>query len=181
MSLVTASTGITGTVHAELLDTLSGAPARFEASFRGIPPHYIRFRPEDWSAVPGEKFSPAEQACHLRDIEIEGYHVRIRRMLSEHNPDLASIDSYELAQMRRYDRADPEAALADFRAARAQTIAMLGGLTAEQLQRPGTFAEYGRLTLGGLIHLLCSHDLQHLSSMHWLLTKMSGPGLAARS
>jgi hypothetical protein len=174
MSLATASTGTIGAVHAGVLDTLSGAPARFAALFRGIPPQYIRFRPADWSAVPGEKFSPAEQACHLRDLEIEGYHVRIRRMLSEHNPHLASIDSYELAQVRHYDRADPEEAVAGFRAARAQTIAMLGGLTVEQLQRPGTFAEYGRLTLGGLIHLLCSHDLQHLSSMHWLLTKMSG-------
>jgi hypothetical protein len=162
------------TQHADVLETLSMTPVRFEALFRMFPAEHLRFRPEDWTAVPGEMFAPAEQACHLRDIEIEGYHVRIRRMLTEHNPDLASIDSYELARLRAYDRADPEEALAGFRAARTQTIAMLRGLTAEQLQRPGMFAEYGRLTLSGLMHLLCSHDLQHLSSMHWLLTKMSG-------
>src|SRR5688572_9442054 len=158
--------------HADVLEILSMTPVRIEALFRMVRPEHVRFRPEDWTAVPGEMFSPAEQACHLRDLEIEGYHVRIRRMSTERNPDLASIDSYELAHLRGYARAEPEEALASFRAARAQTVGMLRGLTAEQLQRPGLFAEYGQLTLGGLIHLLCSHDLQHFSSMHWLLTKM---------
>ena len=45
-------------------------------------------------------------------------------------------------------------------------------LTEAQLARTGTFAEYGALTLRGLLHYLRSHDQQHLACVHWLLGKM---------
>src|SRR4051812_17017744 len=40
---------------------------------------------------PGNRgeFSLTEQACHLRDLEREGYLVRARRMLSETTPQLS--------------------------------------------------------------------------------------------
>jgi hypothetical protein len=42
-----------------------------------------------------------------------------------------------------------------------------------QLSRSGDFAEYGRLTLHGLVHYLRSHDQQHLACIHRLVGKIA--------
>jgi hypothetical protein len=65
-----------------------------------------------------------------------------------------------------------EAALAAFRKARRETVAMLQVARADDWNRKATFAEYGEVSLSGLAHILRSHDLQHLACLHWLLAKM---------
>ncbi len=57
--------------------------------------------------------------------------------------------------------------------------ALLEGVTAEQLERRGTFAEYGPLTLRSLVHYLASHDLQHLACMDWLLGQLHAEASAS--
>ena len=96
-----------------------------------------------------------------------------RRMLEEDRPDLVSLDSYAIAKQRDYAGADPARVLADFRAARAQTVARLRRADSRQLERRGTFAEYGEVSVRGLMHILCSHDQQHIACLHWLLARMS--------
>lgn len=155
------------------LQTLRAMPDQFESVFELVPRSAWTWTPESWDGIPGESFSAIGQACHIRDIEIDGYHVRIRRMLEEQQPDLVSIDSYALAVERRYDECDPAQALTAFRAARAETLALLARVTDDDLQRTGTFAEYGSITLQGLIHFLSSHDQQHLACMQWLLGKIA--------
>jgi hypothetical protein len=147
-------------------------PDRQEAAFRLVPPARRTWTPASWEGIPGERFSPLGQVCHVRDIERLGYHVRIDRILREDGPALASLDSYALAADSRYDDADPGDALAAFRAARASTLRRLETVTAEQLDRRGTFAEYGPLTLRSLVHYLASHDLQHLACMDWMLGQL---------
>ena len=122
--------------------------------------------------MPSEPFTAIEQVCHVRDIEVEGYHVRIRRTLHESNPVLASIDSEKIAKERDYGSADVQDVFASFRAARIKTMAMIAGLSAEQFSRQATFEGYGPLTLRSLVHYLCSHDQQHLAGLQWLLGKI---------
>jgi hypothetical protein len=160
-------------VPASLIESLSSMPQQFERAFRLVPRSRLNWKPESWDGIPGETFSALEQACHLRDIEVDGYHLRIRRMLEESDPTLPSIDSYELARERRYAEADAAQVIAAFGVARGATISMLTRVRSEHLERTGTFEGYGRLTLRGLIHYLCSHDQQHLACMQWLLGKMS--------
>jgi hypothetical protein len=62
---------------------------------------------------------------------------------------------------------------ADFRAARADTVALAAGLSPDQLQRVALF-EGQPVALHNLLHFLCSHDNQHLAGLHWLLGKMNG-------
>ena len=155
-----------------MIETLERMPRDVEALFRLVPPDYWHWTPESWDAIPGERFSPAGQACHLRDIEIEGYQVRIRRMREEHQPVLDSLDSYEIAKVKHYAESDPLSALAVFRQAREETVELLRSISPRQFARTGTFAEYGELTLGALVHYLCSHDQQHLACMQWLLGKI---------
>jgi hypothetical protein len=156
----------------DLLNELEDMPRQLEQALRLVPSERFSWRPESWGGCPSEMFSALEQVCHLRDIEREGYHVRIQRMLNETNPSLESLDSYAMARERRYDSADVETAVAEFRHARGITIGQLRGLSDAALGRTGEFAEYGRLSLRALIHYLRSHDQQHLAGIQWLVGKI---------
>ena len=48
----------------------------------------------EWAAI--------EHLCHLRDIEAEGYNVRIAQLLNEDDPLLRDLDGDALARERRY-------------------------------------------------------------------------------
>ena len=158
-------------MHAVTLLTLAAFPDQLEAHFAAFPPAFTRWAPASWEGVPSEALTAVEQLCHVRDIEIDGYQVRIRRTLEEVHPTLASIDTDALVRERAYARDDPARALAAFRAARTQTLAMISGLSEQQLARTAVFEGYGPLTLRSLIHYLCSHDQQHLAGLQWLLGK----------
>jgi hypothetical protein len=156
----------------KLMEQLSSMPQQLEDVLRLVPAPYLNWKPDVWDGTPGEMFSVVEQVCHLRDIEIEGYHQRIWRLLNEDYPHLDSLDGYLLARERSYFQTTPTDALFTFCAARFNTIKILKGLRQEQLALRGTFAEYGPVTMLGLVHFLRSHDQQHLSSIHWLLGKI---------
>lgn len=154
------------------LDTLAAFPAQLEAHYAAIDDKFKHWAPDSWLGVPSEAFTAIEQICHVRDIEIEGYHVRFRRTLSELNPTLESIDSEPLAITRCYGTQSASAAFAAFRLARAETIALISTLSSEQLARRAQFDGYGPLTLRSLVHYLCSHDQQHLAGLQWLMGKI---------
>lgn len=154
------------------LQTLENFPQQLEAHYAAIPAEFKHWAPPSWDGVPSEAFTAIEQVCHVRDIEIEGYHVRFHRTLNESNPLLASIESEELAKSRAYATADTAAVFASFREARAKTLALICGLSAEQFDRSAEFEGYGPLSLRSLVHYLCSHDQQHLAGLQWLLGKI---------
>ena len=160
-----------GAMHAVTLRALADFPDQLEAHFAAFAPEFVHWAPPSWDGVPSEPLTALEQLCHVRDIEIDGYHVRIRRTLAESTPTLASIDTDALVRERAYARDEPARVLAAFRAARAQTLELIAGLTDAQLARTAVFEGYGPLTLRSLIHYLCSHDQQHLAGLQWLLGK----------
>jgi hypothetical protein len=104
------------------LAALAAFPGQLEAYYSVVPGEYKNWHPESWDGVPSEPFTPIEQVCHVKDIEIDGYHVRFRRLLEESNPLLASLDGEALSQERRYSTADTAAVFAEFRDARTRTI-----------------------------------------------------------
>ena len=159
-------------VDAATLAALAAFPARLAEFYAAVPRERIDWRPPSWDGVPSEPFSPIEQVCHVRDIEIDGYHVRLARTRAESEPELASIDGEALAIERGYARDDAGAALAAFAAARAQTLKSLASVAPSEWSRSAMF-EGRRITLRGLVHLLCSHDQQHLAGLQWLLARMT--------
>ena len=163
------------------LNTLESFPAALAAHYAAFPVAFVNWSPPSWEGIPSEPFTAIEQICHVRDIEIEGYHVRFKRTLAEQSPLLASIDSLAVTRERaaQYASADPVRVFADFRAARAQTMTLLRTLDESQLDRAGKFEGYGPVSLRALIHYLCSHDQQHLSGLQWLLGKIDAARLAA--
>ena len=114
-----------------------------------------------WKPATGE-FSFLEHICHLRDIEQEGYRVRIEKLLNEAQPFLPDIDGDKLAQERNYNSQNLELALNEFSQARKQNVRAISDLSADQLNRSGMFENVGAITLERLLSMMCEHDHEHL-------------------
>lgn len=166
-------------MHPITLEALAVFPQQLEAHYAAVPADYQHWAPASWAGVPSEPLTALEQVCHVRDIEVDGYQLRLHRTLHENHPTLASLDTEALARERRYGEADAAEMLADFRQARAQTVALLASLAPAQFDRTALFEGYGPVTLRGLVHYLCSHDQQHLAGLQWLMGQIEASRLPA--
>jgi len=162
-------------VDAITLAALEAFPAQLAGYYAAIPRGFENWRPPSWTGIPSEPFTPIEQICHVRDIEIDGYHKRFAHTLREGDPLLPNIDGETLARERQYANEDSAAVLAAFRHARTQSLALIAAFTPAQLARTAQF-DGRQITLRGLVHMLCSHDQQHLSGMQWLLAGIHSGG-----
>jgi hypothetical protein len=153
------------------IEALAAFPVWLQHSFNNFPLDRTGWKPRVWDGIPSERLTAIEQVCHVRDIEIEGYRVRFHRTRTELAPVLPDLPGESMARERNYAGADPVAALRDFAAARTQTVDTIRGFSQDELSREAIF-EGHRTTLAGLVHLLCSHDYQHLSGLQWLLAKI---------
>jgi hypothetical protein len=138
----------------ELLDRIAEMPRYLEAAVESAEGGQLSVR------GPGETFSIREQACHLRDVEREGYLVRVRRILAEDVPDLPGFDGGAVAAERDYNSQDARAAARDFGIARAEVVSILSRATPAQLAREALM--FGkRITLSGLVAMIDEHDRGH--------------------
>jgi hypothetical protein len=122
-------------------------------------------RPPQVQASGVETFSAIGHVCHLRDIEIEGYQVRIRRLRSEENPVLPSLSGERLAIERQYDLEDRDRALAAFEAGRQESLVMLRSVEPPEWDRAGAFEGYGQISLLRLVEIMVEHDSGHLQAL----------------
>lgn len=142
-----------------LFERLAATPQALERALRELPDDKLRVRPAP------EVFAPIEVAWHLRDIECEGWLARVRRILDEPTPILPSIDGDRLAVERAYLTLDLEPALAQFAAARQQSLEVLRTLPPHRWSWSGIF-EGEPLTLARLAELMVQHDADHLGELH---------------
>jgi DinB family protein len=142
-----------------VLDRLAKMPDVVADAARGAAPADLSRRPHDcdWSLV--------EQACHLRDLEVEGYAVRIGRLLAEENPQLADFDGGRVAIERDYRAQDFHAALAAFRDARLANVRAVERLGDEELARSGVFDGSRAVTLRDLLEMMAEHDAEHVRQL----------------
>ena len=117
-------------------------------------------------------FSLVEHACHLRDLEREGYLVRVRRMLGETEPALVGFDGDAVAAARDYPSQDGFAAAREFAAARAELISLVAPLTPVELAREGTFGDR-RVCFADVIAMMVEHDAGHRAEIEQLLAGLS--------
>ena len=157
------------------LAALAAFPQQLEAFFEMIPAGFRNWKPASWEGIPSEPFSAIEQICHVRDIEVDGYRERFQRALQETHPVLGNVDGETLAIERAYSGADPREAFAAFRAARTRTLGTIAAFTPEQLERTAVF-DGAPITVRGLVHMLCSHDQQHLAGLQWLMARIDAAG-----
>jgi hypothetical protein len=121
------------------------------------------------SSLSAEIFSPVEHCWHLADLEREGFAVRIHRLLNETHPSLADFDGGRIAEERQYKQKSLTAALAAFRQARLENLALLGMLQPDDWQRQGEQEGVGVVALCDIPALMAAHDAAHRAEINeWL-------------
>jgi len=125
------------------LSALAKFPQQLEAHYAAIPAEFKHWAPPSWKGLPSEPFTAIEQICHVRDVEIHGYHVRFQRTLNEFNPTLAALENEALAEMHSYATSSVSEVFAAFRTARAKTVQLISELSPEQFMRTAVFEDYG--------------------------------------
>ena len=147
----------------ELIERLAGMP---------------RFLGEcaEWTRQPDRgHFSLVEHCCHLRDLEEEGYTLRLRRMLREDRPVLEDFDGAAVAARRSYPGQDLAGAMQAFGEARARNLALLSSLDPRALARTATFGEHGTISVQGLAELMVEHDAGHRGELEALVASLGQP------
>jgi hypothetical protein len=146
----------------QAIERLATMPDFVSAAVEAAAPGDLLFRPVE------DAFSLTEQACHLRDLERDGYLVRVRRMLSESTPELDGFDGAAVARARDYPSQDARAAAREFAAARRELIALLPPRGDARLAREALFGGQ-RITLAGLVAMVVEHDRSHREEIGVLL------------
>jgi len=149
------------------IDRLEAMPEFLETAIEVVTEEQRRFSP-----APGT-FSLLEHACHLRDLEREGYLVRVRRMIAEKNPALESFDGAAIAKSRNYLSQDAKIAAQEFAAARREVAGLLAALTEQDLAREASF-DGQRITFGDLVSMMVEHDQEHRDEIEALMDAIEG-------
>ena len=154
------------TDFAALLAFLDETPNQLVNSASGLSNQELRFQNSP------EEFSVLENLCHLRDLELQGYTPRIRRILAEVDPALADFDGARVAAESNYNDEQPGSAFEAFQTARQQNVAVLRTLTEGQLNREGSLAGVGKITLRRLAEMMREHDEGHLADLRSLRRRL---------
>jgi hypothetical protein len=152
----------------ELVESLERTPAIIERLVDGLADEDLRWKPSE------KAFSVLEQVCHLRDIEQEGYTVRINKLLNEDQPFLPDLDGDKLAVERNYNGQNLDAALAAFRHARRENSRTLSEVALSQLTRSGVFENVGTVSLESLLVMMRDHDQGHIKDLSTLRDQLVG-------
>jgi DinB family protein len=146
-----------------LLAELEEMPTFLESAFGSLKADQGVVRAADGS------FSPVEQCWHLADLEREGFGSRIGRLLREDDPELPDFDGARVAEERRYRTLSLAEGLRAFRAARAETLALLRTIDGETWKRTGRQEGVGVVMLCDLPSMMAQHDAAHRGEIEaWL-------------
>ncbi|HVN76010.1 MAG TPA: DinB family protein [Thermoanaerobaculaceae bacterium] len=145
-----------------IVERVRGTPARLEEVVRSAPPKRMTRRP-------GGKWSAQEHAGHLVSLEAL-WHVR----LDEFRRGAAALTAADMTNKATdsgdYNRRTLAAILADFRAARGGTVAVLDRLSLEAAGHTAVHPRPGRsIRLVDLCYFCAEHDDHHLAMIRNLL------------
>jgi hypothetical protein len=135
--------------------TLESTPALLARAAAELPEDSVRHR----STAGG--FSLVEHVWHLADLEREAYAVRIRRLLTEDEPQLSNFDGDRVARERLYQRRDLAEGLLAFALARTRNLQWLREVSVEEWERPGEQEGVGRVELSDVPRMMTEHDRIH--------------------
>ncbi len=148
------------------LAIVRSTPERLKAALVGLSRKLLAWRP-----APG-KWSIHEIICHMRDAERLGYLYRYSKILAEDNPTLPDVDGDRLALERQYHRMALRDVLRDWRAARRETLGILGKVGADQWGRMGTHECLGPMSLETVLERQAlGNDEAHLAQIENIKTR----------
>lgn len=115
--------------------------------------------PNDWSI--------SDHLAHFYEVQIM-LETRVRRLLSEENPDLAGASPYRLAQASERRPDTVHGLLAGFRVRRALMLAALRRRPVADFYRAGRHSEFGPITLLRQAAYVAYHEQSHLPEVEAL-------------
>ena len=130
---------------------LATTPTRWLALADTIPTDLLSRAP-----FPGE-WSALDCLCHILATEREVFPVRVRAFLA--GQDLPAYDPDAAGALD--GDGTPAQVAAELAGIRPFSLALLDGLTAEDMERTAYHAELGPVTLGEMLHEWAAHDLMH--------------------
>jgi len=155
--------------QARLLRSLASMGDYLTSAFAGLTDEQAR------TPGPDGAFAPVEQVWHLADLEREGFGLRIRRLQSEDHPYLPDFDGTKIARERDYRSLSLQEGLRVFNAARADNIAALHAISADEWTRRGTQEGVGDVSLCDMPVFLLQHDEAHKAEIEdWRRLVMLG-------
>lgn len=140
--------------YQESLDVFRRGPEILDAALAGVSEDESRF-----VSAPGE-WTVRQIARHVLDTEIVAG-MRLRQMIAEERPMMATFDQDLWATHLGYSDCDPFDSAAKFRILRADMSAILDKLPANAFERVGLHPERGPRTLGEWISHFGAHADQH--------------------
>ncbi len=146
---------------------LSTTAPRLLALASTIPEDVLRRRPlvDEWS--------PYEVLQHLLDTERLVFPPRIRAFLAG-SPVIGNVDQ----NAAQWETERTSSAIAeDIAALRAGTLELIETLVTDDLEREAVHSQYGRITLGQMLHYVPAHDLTHLVQIERALIQPFLPGV----
>lgn len=155
---------------AGLIKSLAETASKLAQLLQPLSPQQLRVKESD-------QFSALENICHLRDIEVEGYGERIKRILDEAEPSLPDIDGARLAVERDYNKDDLDSAFIAFSNARRKNIELVRSLNADQLARKGNLEGAGLISLRSLLEMMEEHDQGHLADLSMISRRASSAAI----
>ena len=150
---------------------LAATSASIQATLAALPPSLLTWRPgpEEWCAL--------EVVGHLSETEERGFAGRLRAILAEGRPRFMGWDPDAVARERRDAERDPAEVLGEFTRRRAESVALLETLTAEDVSQGGDHPEVGFLTVNALLHEWVHHDANHLRQLLANVQAFAWPGM----
>jgi hypothetical protein len=147
----------------QLLAELEGMPGYLAEKFGGLS------REDAARPGPDNGFSPVEQCWHLVDLEREGFAMRMRRLRAEAKPVLPDFDGAAIARDRNYRAKSLAEALAAFRQARTESLALMATIREDEWSRDGVQEGVGAVALCDIPVMMSEHDAAHRAEIEaWL-------------
>lgn len=144
----------------EIASLLAAVETEISAEVMALPPRVATWHPAEGAWCVNECLG------HLIEAERRGFAGRIRAMRA-HGDGLAltSWDQVAVARSRNDCAADTRALVVEFRAERANSVALVRSLHQSDLALGGEHPQVGHLTLGEVLTEWTHHDRNHFKQM----------------
>jgi hypothetical protein len=117
-----------------------------------------------WHPGPAE-WCVKETLGHIIEAERRGFAGRIRILLRDTDPQLTGWDPEAVARERNDCARPVDEVLAEFSALRADSVALVQGLSDAELDRGGHHPQVGYLRVRDLLHEWVHHDRNHVKQI----------------
>jgi hypothetical protein len=155
----------------EVAALLAASGGALSSEIEALPPALSTWQPgpDEWCAL--------QVIGHLIETEKRGFAGRIRIILAEPGVRLSGWDPDAVALQRRDAEREPGELLKEFQRGRADSVALVASLTADDLEKGGDHPQVGFLRVRDLLQEWVHHDRNHIRQLYAILQDYAFPNM----